>query len=107
LIQRKRRQSNSGQFHKMWARSDCFWDSQITFADSCIIIPLLSLHLRHSLARAVHGSGQTNAKRHLTEVKTMLTNAPVLALPDPSKPYEVVTDASTVGIGAVLLQEGL
>ncbi|CAI7733474.1 unnamed protein product [Closterium sp. NIES-53] len=40
------------------------------------------------------------------EVKTMLTNAPVLALPDPSKPYEAVTDASTVGIGSILLQEG-
>ncbi|GJP39587.1 hypothetical protein CLOM_g23941, partial [Closterium sp. NIES-68] len=40
------------------------------------------------------------------EVKTKLNKAPVLVLPNPSKPYEMVTDTSTVGIGVVLLQEG-
>ena len=49
----------------------------------------------------------TDACEHAFQgVKYALINAPVLALPDPSKPFEVVTDACNTDIGAVLLQEG-
>ena len=40
------------------------------------------------------------------EVKKALTSAPCLKLPDNELPYTMVCDASGVGVGAVLMQEG-
>ena len=40
------------------------------------------------------------------ELKTLLTTGPVLVLPDSSQPYEVYTDASLMGLGCVLMQNG-
>jgi hypothetical protein len=40
------------------------------------------------------------------KLKQLLTEAPLLRTPDVSKTYRVVTDASDIGLGGVLLQEG-
>src|SRR6476469_3057543 len=40
------------------------------------------------------------------KLKLLLTEAPLLRTPDPTKLYRCVTDASDFGLGAVLLQEG-
>lgn len=54
--------------------------------------------------RAIQWSAACQAS--FEEIKAKLTEAPVLRTPDASKPFRVDCDASDVGVGAVLLQQG-
>jgi hypothetical protein len=64
----------------------------------------------HALTRNVHDRAAWNwdaaCDAAFTGLKHALSTAPVLALPVWDKPFEMVTDASVHGTGAVLLQEG-
>ena len=66
--------------------------------------------LVHSLPRiskeSVRCDWSAECQKSLRGVKHVLCDAPVLALPDPSKRFAVVCNACKEGIGAVLLQEG-
>ena len=65
------------------------------------------------IARPLHQFGEKGKRFQWTEdcqwafeqLKTSLITAPVLSYPDPSKTFILDTDASDVGIGAVLSQE--
>ena len=45
-------------------------------------------------------------KEAFHKLRTLLTSAPVLAQPDIEKPFDVFCNASGIGLGCVLMQEG-
>jgi len=58
------------------------------------------------LARKDQPFAWTNrCEESFMELKYRLTSAPVLVIPDVSKPFEVYCDASHQGLGCVLMQE--
>ena len=66
------------------------------------------------VARPLHQLTKKNVKSTWTQecqeaidrLKELLTTSPVLAFPNFEKPFTIETDASGVGLGAILAQEG-
>ncbi|KAK9808466.1 hypothetical protein WJX73_009373 [Symbiochloris irregularis] len=65
-----------------------------------LVHPLTAL-----LAKDVPFRWSSECQAAFVELKRALTTAPVLRLPDFSKPFEVVADACATGTGAILLQD--
>ncbi|PIK52169.1 hypothetical protein BSL78_10948 [Apostichopus japonicus] len=69
---------------------------------SALVAPLSDLTRKGSPNRVIWGSAQDKA---FNDLKQALISPPLLRLPDVNKQFVLRTDASDVGIGAVLLQE--
>ena len=50
---------------------------------------------------------QTNdCEKSFTELKRRMTSAPILTLPESNKDFDMYSDASFLGLGAVLMKDG-
>jgi hypothetical protein len=67
---------------------------------------MLSKPLTNLLKKGVPFQWTSNERQAFVILKQALVSAPVLALPDFSKTFVIETDASDVGIGAMLMQDG-
>ncbi|GFY11941.1 retrovirus-related Pol polyprotein from transposon gypsy [Trichonephila clavipes] len=78
--------------------------------DVIISSPSFTQHVKHlkevfRLLHEVRFIWSIETQKALDAVKAAITKAPVLKFPDFKKPFELFTDASSIGVGAVLNQE--
>ncbi len=63
--------------------------------------------LTHLLRKDVSFHWDSLQEKAFQDLKVALINAPVLAFPDYSLPFILYTDASSLGVGAVLMQHNV
>jgi len=66
----------------------------------------ISKPMTHLLQKDEKFMWTPECKEAFHKLRTLLTSAPVLAQPDIEKPFDVFCDASGIGLGCVLMQEG-
>ncbi|GFX14004.1 retrovirus-related Pol polyprotein from transposon 297 [Trichonephila clavipes] len=89
---------NSKEVSKCLGMSQWYPKFIKNYADICE--PLYSL--KRKLKRYIWSIEEQKA---FEVVKAAITKAPILKFPDFKKPFELFTDASSIGVGAVLNQE--
>jgi hypothetical protein len=65
----------------------------------------ISEPINRTLKKAIQFQWTDEAQKAFDQLKDVLTKAPVLARPDMKKPFKLHTDASKLGLGAVLTQD--
>jgi hypothetical protein len=83
-----------------------FWGLVNYFRKVIDHLALLAEPLTNPTLSKVKWEWTSRYQQSFLALKYYLTNAPLLRFPNEKLPYEVVTDAPFVSLGAVLLQEG-
>ena len=91
--------TNQKDLQRFWGLANYF--RKFIMAWSNLVAPLQVL-----LKQADVFNWTAECDTAFTGLKDALCNAPVLALPDLDRPFEVICDACGVGLGAVLIQDG-
>ncbi|CAA0825701.1 Uncharacterized mitochondrial protein AtMg00860, partial [Striga hermonthica] len=95
------------------------WDTPRSAADVCSFLGLAGYYRRfiegfskiaqpltNLTKKAVRFDWSPKCEESFQELKRRLTTVPVLSIPDPTLEFTIYSDASKVGLGCVLMQQG-
>ena len=104
LTQRKQVKLNPGQCPNQLKMFNGFWGLLTTTVGLLRSFATIAKPLHRLTEKGVVFSWTPECENSFNLLKTQLTSAPTLTLPDWSRPFILDTDASDTGIGAVLSQ---
>ncbi|XP_070013935.1 uncharacterized protein [Nicotiana sylvestris] len=94
--------------HQLYAKfSKCeFWLESVTFLGHVLFREGIKVYLQKIAAKEVKLQCSDADERSFQELKSRLTTAPVLTLPEGTNGFVVYCDALRIGLGCVLMQNG-